>query len=215
MADLNLAKGLDLLDRRTRIVRLALLAYIGVSLLDVVTVFGELTGVIDTDAADLSALSSLGALVYVLFVIAMVGSMVIVGMWIYRAHANLRAAGIAGLEFRPGWAVGWYFIPFANFFKPFQAMRELWAHSLIQHDGYGREADPQLKAWWGAWIVGNIASNIAVRLQAGGEQGVTVGYALDIVSTAVLAVAAWLLIQIVERVNAAQRSGTTMSHAFA
>ncbi len=216
MADLNLADGLAILERRARTVRIAMIAFIAFSLADVVVVIGEIAGAVDIDAAELSLMSGLGALVYALFAVAMVIAIVVVAMWIHGAHANLRAAGMIGLEFTPGWAVGWYFIPIANLFKPFQAMRELWNRSLAEDEGFGQDTPSRLKTWWGTWIAGNIVSNIGVRLQSlGGAEAVTVGHALDIVSTLLLVVAGWLLLQIVEAVSAAQRGGVTLAHAFA
>lgn len=216
MAQLDLAEGLDVLDRRTRIVRMAIFAYIAISLAEMLVVSAELMGTIDTDAVNLAPLAWAGSLVYLLFAVVMIATIVLVAMWIYRAHANLRAAGIEDLQFTPGWAVGWYFIPFANLFKPFQAMRELWNASLAQTDSFGQEADSRLKTWWGTWIVGNIISNASVRFQFVGEgQGAAAGQVLDIVSTAILMAAGWFLLQIIETVNAAQRGGTTMAQTFA
>ncbi len=46
-------------------------------------------------------------------------------LWIHAAHKNLRALGTPDPQFTPGWAVGWWFVPIMNFFKPCQAMLEL------------------------------------------------------------------------------------------
>jgi hypothetical protein len=46
-------------------------------------------------------------------------------VWQYRSHANLRALGAGNLRFTPGWAVGWWFIPFADFVFPYLTTREL------------------------------------------------------------------------------------------
>jgi heme/copper-type cytochrome/quinol oxidase subunit 2 len=40
-------------------------------------------------------------------------------IWEYRAYKNLSALNAQNLEHSPGWAVGWWFIPFANLVKPF------------------------------------------------------------------------------------------------
>jgi hypothetical protein len=216
MADLNEAEGVELLDRRTRTVRLVLFAYIGLSLADILMVLGEIAGLIDTTAPALSPLDWIASLVYLSYVVVLIAAVVLISRWIYRAHANLRAADVPGLQFTPGWAVGWYFIPIANLFKPFQAMRELWSGSLAQNDSYGQEADSRLTTWWGAWIIGNIVSNTGTRigLLAGADAWIT-GKVLDIASSAILIVASWFLLQIVETVSAAQRGGATMAHAFA
>ena len=50
-------------------------------------------------------------------------------VWIHRAASNLPALGRYGMKFTPGWCVGWFFIPFANLVKPFQAVKELWRAS--------------------------------------------------------------------------------------
>ena len=54
---------------------------------------------------------------------------VLILMWIYRANHNARALGAANMDFTPGWSVGWYFIPIANLWKPYQAMKEIWKAS--------------------------------------------------------------------------------------
>ena len=43
-------------------------------------------------------------------------------MWLHRGYTNLPALRSDSTEFTPGWAVGWWFIPFAYLVKPFQAV---------------------------------------------------------------------------------------------
>jgi Domain of unknown function (DUF4328) len=38
--------------------------------------------------------------------------------WIFRASKNLHVLSSEPMAFTPGWAVGWFFIPFANLYKP-------------------------------------------------------------------------------------------------
>jgi len=49
--------------------------------------------------------------------------------WIYRANYNARQLGAEGMNFTPGWSVGWYFVPIATLWKPYQAMKEIWKAS--------------------------------------------------------------------------------------
>src|SRR5690242_15716882 len=67
-----------------------------------------------------------GGCVGLLFFAAFVATAVFWVLTIHRAATNVRAFGQGGLEFTPGWAAGWYFVPFANLVKPFQAFREIW-----------------------------------------------------------------------------------------
>jgi hypothetical protein len=88
----------------------------------------------------------------------------VVGRWIYRASSNAHAISHE-MTISPGWAVGWYFIPFANLVKPLHAMREIWWAS---HEGSGsfEENAPILAWWWGLWLTTNIASNMAFQFEA-------------------------------------------------
>jgi len=43
-------------------------------------------------------------------------------IWQHGSTANLWARGYRDLKIRPGWAVGWWFIPFANYVMPLVAM---------------------------------------------------------------------------------------------
>lgn len=89
-------------------------------------------------------------------------------MWLYRCYVNLPALRSDNMEFSPGWAVGWWFIPFANLVKPFQAVRTVWSESDPDFDpNFGFLSRTQAGApaymaiWWAAWLLSNFAANIA------------------------------------------------------
>ena len=90
--------------------------------------------------------------------------------WIWRANANARALGARRMVFTPGWAVGWFFVPFANLVMPYRALRETWRASA-------RPLDPEavdvpglwFPAWWFFWLASNTAANVALRLALRGE----------------------------------------------
>lgn len=89
---------------------------------------------------------------------------VLAGIWIYRASANLRSFGASGLPTSPGWAVGWYFIPFANLIKPFQAMDEIWRASAAPLQWEQVATPPLLRLWWALWLINGILGNITLRV---------------------------------------------------
>jgi len=103
------------------------------------------------------------AILAVLLVVTLISNVVIVGMWIYRASANAHTLSDE-MTISPGWAVGWYFIPIALLFKPYQAMREIWMASHFRGNWHGEPNPPILAAWWGLWIVVNIIDNVSYRL---------------------------------------------------
>lgn len=80
--------------------------------------------------------------------------------WIYRINKNLNALAWDDMTYTPGWSIGWYFIPIANLFKPYQAMKEIWE---VAHRGES-SGQPLLGWWWGLWIVSSIVANAAIRL---------------------------------------------------
>jgi hypothetical protein len=91
-------------------------------------------------------------------------------MWQHRAQRNLHRLGVAGLAFTPGWAVGWWFVPVANLFKPFQAMRELWRASRADvEDAFfaGARTWIVLAWWWGLLITSEVLGRIAVVVGRG------------------------------------------------
>ena len=73
--------------------------------------------------------------------------------WIHRANHNARQLGAADMRFTPGWAVGWHFVPVAWFWKPYQAMTEIWRASRNPADWRGKPVSPLLHWWWCLWIV--------------------------------------------------------------
>jgi hypothetical protein len=80
--------------------------------------------------------------------------------WIHRANKNLHVLSSEPMTFSPGWSIGWYFIPIANLFKPYQAMKEIWtvAHRATPTDG------SILGWWWFLWIVSNVLGRLCMKL---------------------------------------------------
>ena len=91
-------------------------------------------------------------------------------MWTHRAYRNLPSLDATGLQHSPAWAVGYFFIPLFNLFRPYQAMREIWVGSHPRgsaHDlsGYGLAPSAALVGWWwGLWLVMNLLGQINLRL---------------------------------------------------
>ena len=95
--------------------------------------------------------------------VLLITCIVFVSRWIYRASSNAHALR-GDLTITPGWAVGWYFVPIATWWKPFEAMKETWSASFPTADGHGQAVPPMLRFWWGFWIISNILGSISFRL---------------------------------------------------
>ena len=100
-------------------------------------------------------------IVSVLVIVAALVSLVALLVWIYAAHANLPALGAGKLEFTPGWAVGYFFIPIVNLWKPFQAVREIHIRSDPDYaSGRTQDSAAIVGWWWGLRIVSAIAGRV-------------------------------------------------------
>src|SRR5689334_7545358 len=95
--------------------------------------------------------------------VVIVVTIVVFCMWTYRANYNARQLGAGGMEFTPGWAVGWYFIPIANLWKPYQAMKEIWKASANPGNWPDQPRGGILPAWWTLFLLSNFLSNISFR----------------------------------------------------
>jgi len=101
-----------------------------------------------------------------------ISSAVVILMWIYRANLNAHRLGAKEMEFSPGWAVGWYFVPFANLWKPYQAMREIWQASANPERWEYEDRSWLLPVWWTIWIISNVVDNAAFRLALRDDQSI-------------------------------------------
>ena len=94
-----------------------------------------------------------GAIVWRIVELAIgLATAILVLTWIHRANHNARQLGTADMHFTPGWAVGWYFVPIAWFWKPYQAMSEIWRASASPTDWRAAPVSPLLRWWWGLWL---------------------------------------------------------------
>jgi hypothetical protein len=123
-------------------------------------------------------------------------------IWQHRAQANLKATAVTGLEYSPGWAVGWWLIPFANLWKPFQVNRELWKASGGDYDWRSLPTWPVLGWWWASWILAGVLGRIAAAARGGAETASELRSAdiVDLLSTAEVVVSAVLAILLVRSV---------------
>jgi hypothetical protein len=176
----------------------------------------ELAGIINLEAVEPDMITLAYLLIMVAQLIAFIASVVVISMWIHRAHRNLHEAGYPGLSYTPGWAVGWFFIPIANLFKPFQAMRSLWSESHGIGDSYAAPAPGMLSAWWGCWIAGNILGNVSMRMGMMGDgSNQQVALVIGLASSVGMIGAAWFIMKIVQDITAAQVSNLNSAEVFA
>jgi hypothetical protein len=112
------------------------------------------------------------------------------GLWSVRAAKNARVLSDRVFEYSPGSTVWWFFVPFLNLVRPYQALKEIDAASEPEGASVG---DAILGVWWALWIISRIISRIGADVPAMG----LIWFALD-------GAAAFAAIAVVRRINANQ-----------
>lgn len=147
--------------------------------IELLTAIGDVTSDM-IDANDQR--ESLIALVYLAVIIV---TMILFFRWVYLANRNAHGLGARDMEFTPGWAVGWFGIPIANFWQPFKAMKEIFqaSHPSQTDNWHHAEAPGLLKVWWGLWLAYSIIGRLRVSRLGDDFQTETVSAAqMDIYS---------------------------------
>lgn len=93
----------------------------------------------------------------VLQLLAFIATGIVWLLWLHQAYRNLRLVGTKRSRFTARWAVGYWFVPFLNFVRPYQVVKELWqrSESLNDRDSFtGLPAPALLPWWWGTYLTG-------------------------------------------------------------
>lgn len=154
------------------------------------------------------------------------GSLVLgVGCWVLTlllcliywpiAHSNVKGMGATNLKFSPGWMVGCWFVPLANFVWPFQGVSEIYRASLRPGGSKWEKADTPgfISAWWTLNIVSGIVINVGGKLMdagpAGGGQMEEVGAYVLLVGFVLMAISAFLLATTILKIASLQHKHAT------
>lgn len=90
-------------------------------------------------------------------------SAILILIWIYHVSRNAHQLSNKKLTFTPIGSIGWYFVPFVNFWMPYQAMKEIWqvSHSLTKIDAPIGTAI--LRWWWLFWVCSCLFGSISFQ----------------------------------------------------
>lgn len=83
-------------------------------------------------------------------------------VWFYRAHVNAKAMSQVKFADTSGLAVGFFFIPIMNLFKPFVGMRDIWRGSFTSPGSFAAPPSTLVGIWWAAWISMNFLNRFFV-----------------------------------------------------
>jgi hypothetical protein len=98
----------------------------------------------------------------VLFIVALVLFL----RWVHLSYRNLIALGTRDLRFTPAWAVGYWFVPVLNLWRPAEVLGDLWRATDPRADGSGWRSlrSSPLIGWW--WAISLVVGPVAWTAQA-------------------------------------------------
>jgi hypothetical protein len=153
------------------------------------------------------------AIAYVLCAVAFIA-------WMHRARINTEALGDRSQRYGAGWAVGGWFVPILNLWRPKQVIDDIWVSSDAAGtpDGAPRRPIPMsFHGWWFCWIASLFAERASIQAydvsRPYPQQQVATVMAL--VTSAITVVAALLAIRVVARITDLQRERATERAALA
>ncbi len=76
-------------------------------------------------------------------------------IWVFRCYKNCRGF-TANIRFSSGWAVGYFFIPIWNLFRPYQVMQEIWKISTNPYRAQSNNDSYLVGIWWGLYLLINL-----------------------------------------------------------
>jgi len=126
--------------------------------------------------------------------------------WFRRAYFNIEAAGlnIDNSESAAAWS---WFIPIYNLFAPYQIMKEVWVKTQKAYTENIKPVNNLITMWWGTWVVSNIIEGqidgIGASLLGENVEAVAV---MSIISSAVLILSNYLVIEVVEKVSVFEKA---------
>jgi Domain of unknown function (DUF4328) len=143
-----------------------------------------------------------------LWLLAFLATGIVWLVWQHRAQSNARDLTAGGTSVTPGWAVGWWFVPFANFVKPLQAMHELWQASAGGTTWSEQRVSPVLVAWWLSWLGFNLSGLFALNPDTTNVDSLLRADRIHVVTMGLGIVAAGLAIVVVRSIVTRQGSAT-------
>ncbi len=112
---------------------------------------------------------------YQLRALAYSGAGILFLVWLYRVSRNLNALQVRGQRYSPRWAVGWWFVPLFNLWRPLQIVQEVWKGSAALQTGPGagtwrdEPSSPLISLWWTLLVLPLLAGVLSLFILRNGD----------------------------------------------
>ena len=127
---------------------------------------------VDGTRLDFNALTSTDhfkSVIAVFELIALLAGGIAFIRWFHAAYRNVTLLAPVEVTYKPGWAIGAWFVPILGLWRPKQIADEIWHVGELQPPPDPPPADRLGKTttvmaiWWALWIIGSIVGNVSTR----------------------------------------------------
>lgn len=162
-------------------------------------------------ASEISANDLRQGAVAVVYLVAFILTVVFFSMWMHRVYKNLFAFPGRNPKTTPGRAVGSFFIPIINFYRPYQAMKEIYTSSDSRYGG----DSAIVGVWWTCWILTGVVERIgnAVARGSSGDEAarLLVDSQFTIVTSVMVVVSGVVAMIMIRRIDEMQDAAAMQS----
>jgi len=131
-------------------------------------------------------------------------------IWFRRAYRNLGSLGVSWLRFKPGWAVGSWFVPLLGVVRPKEIANDIWRASdpdqprTMDGPALGARVSPVIDMWWATVLIAGAFARGSLS-EPGSDLEALISHARSLLATDLIsAVSALLAIAVVHMITARQ-----------
>ncbi|SDI96905.1 protein of unknown function [Frankineae bacterium MT45] len=135
-------------------------------------------------------------------ILLLIATGVVTIIWLYRARINAGSYGGHPQGRSPAWSIGGWFIPVACLWIPYTIVVD--AQLASEQGPRGLRSVSVIRAWWAAWVLGNVASFAARGADSHDLDSLTTHAQIALASAVLWLIAGLLMMAVVSRLSAAQ-----------
>ena len=88
-------------------------------------------------------------------------------IWLYRAAKRVKQTRPDALRYKPGWAIGGWFVPIWFLFRPKQMVDDIWRGTRDAREGIGVPA--WIHIWWALWLISEFMARFLISSSSDAE----------------------------------------------
>ena len=182
------------------------------------TLSSYLDGDPSIDVNQVDTMHAIAAGFVVLELVALLTTGVVFITWTRRLYRNVAPLG-GETRFKPGWAVGGWFVPLLNLVRPKQVLDDAWRAGMVDSRDLDKvdKPPPFMEFWWALFVIAPFAATFITRSDEDSGRSRAQYFELrSLVQLAWMVVAVlafWVVVRLTDRQDAKAASWWTTSSA--